>query len=319
MKQKLSRCVTIYGQWNYVSLWVDNDELYDPSVEWMIINDLPSDPCPEVLKDKLQVRGVELLTPQFNLGRSSARNFCARRASGKWVEFVDGDDIPLPLSPDEWTGNDDKLLHQFPSKTYELRNGNVESCELERDSEFGYPGVLSRLSGVNCRPACLVYDRATFLEAGGFDGRYDTIEDLHLLWKLEKYGVDVYHHDKPKQLYQRDGKESPINYNYSALYKVRFFREAALRSKQARCSEVSAMWDYSDSYMTHVAEMCLGELKSHADRNDYVHPEYLHPHLKFKKKYSITLFWLARDIFVKSWKPGIICRMREALRLVFAR
>jgi len=317
MKQKLSRCVTIYGQWDYVSLWVDNDELYDPSVEWMIINDLPSDPCPEVLKDKLQARGVRLFTPQFNLGRSSARNHCARQACGVWIEFVDGDDIPLPLSPDDFSSNAEALLHQFPSQTYKLRNGNIELCDLERDSEFGYPGVLSRLSSVNCRPACLVYDRATFLEVGGFDGRYDTIEDLHLLCKLENFDVEVCSHKHPKQLYQRDGKEFPINYDYSALYKVRFFREAAMLSGQQEQSVTSAMWDYSDSYMTHIAEMSLSELKRHAVRDDFDHPKYLQKHIKLKKKCSRALLWLARDLFVRSKRPDILCRIREALRLVF--
>jgi hypothetical protein len=222
----ISRCVTIYGQWDYVPLWLDNLPLFSPDIEWILVNDHPGDLCPQPLRSTLEARGVLLVENEFNLGRSGARNRALALARGEWVEFVDGDDIPLPLELPAPALLATAGLLQFSNAFYRLDGALMIRLgeDAEVDNVWQRLGLLTHLPPVNCRPACLVFRTELIRRVGGFDGRFDTCEDLHLVWKLDQLAPVVLSLPVAKQLYRRDEQAScdsdSISWGMRRLMKV---------------------------------------------------------------------------------------------------
>jgi glycosyltransferase involved in cell wall biosynthesis len=317
----LSRCVTVYRQWPYIRRWMLHAGLYPDTVEWLVINDAPDDPCPEDIRLEFVKWGVTLIQPKANLGRAGARNACASVARARWVEFVDGDDIPLPLNLDRLQAAEDDRLQVYPNELYELADGIPVRCGVPDPSEFGFPGVLRRLPSINCRPSCLIYPRAVFLELGGFDGRFDTIEDLHFVWKWDRaqcLSAEVVKHSEAKQLYLDDGKGSVIDQIHQPMHKARFFRMVAEFSGSDGKLDPSPLWDYADSFILQGTANALGELNARCGRDGYAHPAYLTPHLCRSEERSESLYWLAKDLYLGAGKPGFTARLGEAVKLCFS-
>ncbi len=78
----VSRIVTCYGQWDFIKLWLDEDNLFVPEVEWLLMDDKPSEPPPAELLQRLKQRGIHYHKSDFNLGRSAQRNKGAALAAG---------------------------------------------------------------------------------------------------------------------------------------------------------------------------------------------------------------------------------------------
>lgn len=206
----VSRVVTVYGQWDYLALWLGNDQLFVPEVEWILVNDDPSRNCSIELLTRLKQRGITCLSPEINQGRSGARNLGLAASTSPWVEFVDGDDIPLPLELDDFQSLPDADIILFRNDFYRIGKEGVEVSpeEAAADDVWQRIGLLRELPPINCRPACLVFRREILNRVHGFDGRFDTCEDLHLVWKMDQVGATVKSIAKVKQLYRRDDQAS---------------------------------------------------------------------------------------------------------------
>lgn len=115
-----------------------------------------------------------LLVDDPDLGVCAARNVGLERAVGDVVAFTDDDCRPPP----DWLAAIDRAFERRPDLV--LLEGPVEG------------GIT--YEGRRKYPTCnLAVDRATALEAGGFDDRFEYWrEDTEFGWRLEEYGTAVY-------------------------------------------------------------------------------------------------------------------------------
>jgi len=303
----LTRIVTIYEQWDYLHHWIDEDALFnDPSVAWIVCNDAPHSPCPPGLCAAICARGASLLTPAFNLGRSEARNLGARAASSLWLEFIDGDDVPLPIDLD-WlrSAPRDRLVH-YPHRTYALIDEKVNPMStLEPPNPFFWQiGLIRRLPVINCRPSCLIFPTEAFHAIGGFDGRYDTCEDLHLIWKFDRTAIGVTEGPAPKQLYRATGGER-CDPEVIGFYTHRLLRMGARQTG-----------DLSDVIHTQADAQALRGIRAlHTELTKHYNAS-ISRHVDTLRDVS-DLFWRARDTFLREYRPGFTLRFREALKILF--
>jgi glycosyltransferase involved in cell wall biosynthesis len=217
----LARIVTCHRQWQFLEQWLKDDRLFGPEIEWVVVNDAPeSSPSPET-EALLRRRGIQLVSPACNLGRSGARNLGAEHATALWVELIDGDDVPLPLDPNTLSGlSADVVTHPV----WEI----PENCRVlpEPPAQLGmramWGELLPGLHPIDVRPASLIWKRSFLLGLGGFDGRFEGAEDLQLAFKAHRQGARMVRHLPPKQAY-RFRKE---NHNWDPVHVIghlRFF------------------------------------------------------------------------------------------------
>ena len=202
----VTRIVTCYGQWHYFADWVFDDALFPAWVRWIILNDRPGDACPPDIAARLETVGARVESSEFNLGRSAQRNLGARLADTPWVEFVDGDDLPLPLDREDFAQQPEAVdvlhfrhqIHQLSGNDPRERN-LVEAPQLPDDAADD--DLLAYGASEAIRPANLAFRRRSFLAVGGYDARFEGAEDTHLLWKLMCRRAGIAQVARPKQSY----------------------------------------------------------------------------------------------------------------------
>lgn len=209
---RLTRIVTCYRQWGLIGCWIDREELFGAGVEWMVVNDAPDDACPPGLAAVLIRRAVRVVQVAHNLGRVGARNRGAHEARAEWIEFIDGDDMALPVDLADLPGTDEADILQFPAPAVMMpvtaASGWRPPSEALRHAENWSP-ILPRLRPFDVRLTANLWRRDFFLHAGGFDGRFDGFEDVQLAFKADRLGARVVRRARPKQLYcQRPGRET---------------------------------------------------------------------------------------------------------------
>lgn len=170
---RISRIVTIYNQWNYLE-WLADDALFTPETEYIIVDDCSESPAPAAIIAHLADRRITLLRLPRNQGRCVARNTGAERAHGEFIDFIDGDDRPLPVAVHGSWSHADVVCFPFEVHgiAHDARTSWVRHPLLEdpRAAE----GFLDP------RPAAVLWRRRAFLEIGGFDPRFECAEDLDL-------------------------------------------------------------------------------------------------------------------------------------------
>ena len=215
----LARIVTCHRQWHYLEQWLTDDRLFGPEIEWVVVNDAPAAPPSPTNEALLRRRGVQLVSPACNLGRSGARNLGVDHARAAWVELIDGDDVPLPLDPRMLSGLSAEVV---TCPVWEI----PESCRTlpEPPAQLGlramWAELLPGLHPIDVRPASLIWRRDFLLKLGGFDGRFESAEDLQLVLKADRMGGRVVRHPAPKQAY----RTRPGNPNWDHLHVIGHLR-----------------------------------------------------------------------------------------------
>ncbi|MBK8475430.1 MAG: glycosyltransferase [Opitutaceae bacterium] len=201
MPPLVSRIVTCYRQWAYLAQWIGDETLFSPEIEWFVVNDAPADPPPPELAAKLTERGIRLLSPPANLGRSRARNLGARESSGRWLDFIDGDDRPLVLATTGLAESTAGLI-EHPVR---LAQKGRDLFELGASAPVSRPSIwrslLPEYQPINVTPAAVLWRRETFQLLAGFDARFDGAEDFHLVFRAMLAEVPLARLDTPKQCY----------------------------------------------------------------------------------------------------------------------
>lgn len=200
----ITRVVTCFQQWDFIRLWLPDDSLFQPHVRWLLVNDDPNCPPPGDLQQQFSARRIELHTPLFNRGISGARNFGLQLIDTKWVEFVDGDDWPLPVSEAPLREHSGKSLLIYRFILHTLDGGarkEVKDWPFNSSNTDDVRFVFTRDERLQGRAAVSVWDRQSLVDLGGFDPRYDGIEDLHLAWKVDRTGLPFDFVPEAKQSY----------------------------------------------------------------------------------------------------------------------
>lgn len=206
-----------------------------PELEIILINDGSTEDCAKQCRELSGADSRILLLEQEHLGVSAARNHGMRRASGKWILFVDSDDWLEPDALETIRGY--ISLHEFDILVFNCvletkgrfsdqgREGDTPSCALDHGFLSGMHCtddadikelVCRKAVGTFCEPgkkeahnyALLMWDKAyrkAWLDKHGlsFHEKLFVGEDsLFILQCMEKvrnvYCVDriLYHHRK---------------------------------------------------------------------------------------------------------------------------
>lgn len=106
-----------------------------PNFELIVVDDVSSDRTFEIAKgyEKKDSR-VRVFRNEKNLGDYPNRNKAATYAQGKYLKYVDGDDLIYPFGLEQLVF----YMEQFPEAGYGL-------CSLDQDVDNKYPFVLSPL------------------------------------------------------------------------------------------------------------------------------------------------------------------------------
>lgn len=220
-------------------------------IEWIIVDDCPSSPPPLEIRCILEQHRIGVISPAFNLGRSRARNLGASFANGTWIEFIDGDDVPLTV--------DLNCLHptaklvifpvlEFPENEI-LPPPQYDKIEIKSN----WSGFLPKLHPVDVRPAALIWRISFFKETTGFDARFDGGEDFELMVRANCLSPQVHRHDCPKQAYRRREGNLSLGRLYIESH-IKLFEHHFIKSTEATISKQANIFlgkEYLFSAYTH--------------------------------------------------------------------
>lgn len=226
------------------------DQTYS-NLEIVVVDDGSTDDSLAILR-RLGDRIV--LVSQKNGGAAAARNRGAREASGKWIAFLDADDV---WAPDKIEAQMNSMGDACWSYTDCVFAGGVN--DGRRDSEFSekLSGmifdklILSNFIGTSSVLVC----RDVYLASGGFDESLCSIEDWELWLRLAKEHPITYL-DQPTVRYRvRPGSMSRSSRrNLPNHLKVidSMFSEGGLAHEKRALKKVALANSYS--ICSHIAE-----------------------------------------------------------------
>lgn len=151
--------------------------------EIIIVNDGSTDDGPSKVQ-ALQHPKV-IFVEKENGGVSSARNVAANHANGRYLAFMDADDLWMP----DYLSEMKKLINAYPDgggygADWIYRNELRQWAE-QRPLPEGYLDYFTvSLSRVGLNVSATVMPRNTFFDLGGFDERLSRGEDLDLWFRL---------------------------------------------------------------------------------------------------------------------------------------
>lgn len=125
-------------------------------------------------------------------GRSRALNVGIEAARGRWIAYLDDDDLYLPRHLEVLLGavGDGAAPRSRSAFSHAdlvrlARQADGSYLEASRDPVFGRPYDASRLLYGNTIPLlCLLHERSAWEEAGRYDESFDLFEDWEFLVRL---------------------------------------------------------------------------------------------------------------------------------------
>lgn len=167
--------------------------------ELIIVDDCSTDNTDEVVKPFLSDERIKYLKNEKNSGAAVSRNRALREASGKWIAFLDSDDLWMPEKLE-------KQIHFMEKNGYRFSYTNYAEIDIE-DNRNGImvtgPKRITKTGFFNyCWPGCLtvMYDR----DAVGFIQIADIKKNNdYAMWLKVCRKADCYLLDEELALYRR--------------------------------------------------------------------------------------------------------------------
>lgn len=159
MEEKVSVIVPNYNCEKFIGETVNSviNQTYK-NWELLIVDDCSTDGSVEVIK-KLQAADgrIKLFINEKNSGAAASRNKALKEASGKWIAFLDSDDLWLPDKLEKQIAFMEENGYKFSYTAYEHIDENSNSLNVRVTG----PKVLSKRKMFRyCYPGCLtvMYD-----------------------------------------------------------------------------------------------------------------------------------------------------------------
>ncbi|WP_310556094.1 glycosyltransferase [Flavobacterium sp.] len=156
------------------------------NIEIIIVNDGSIDNSKVVIENYMAVNNNCILLNQENKGPSFSRNFGATKASGKYIMFLDADDLVHQTYVNKCIA----VLEN--NSTIDIVYSEIEFFEAQtgkwRLNDFEMPSFLIN----NCIPICAVFKTELFRSIGGFDTNLSFTEDWDLWIQIIKTNKIVF-------------------------------------------------------------------------------------------------------------------------------
>ena len=202
---QFSLIIACYKQEQFIRETVDSAlALPYPDKEIIVVDDASPDRTSQILEEYGDK--IRLIKHEKNLGANVGRNEGALAASGKYLVFLDGDDLYLPWSLDLY------------ARVIDLRHPKIILCRLlffrgpipkPKFDEFGhsvqiveYDALMKKDYTYRGSASAIVVDRRAFLEVGGFTKEIfpSDIDDLTI--KLGYSGKTIHILSHPTTAYR---------------------------------------------------------------------------------------------------------------------
>lgn len=185
--------IACYNQEGFVKQAVDSALAQTTqSKEIIVVDDGSKDRTPEILRE--YGNSIVFIAVTENGGALAARNRGASVATGKYLVFLDGDDVLMPWALDVYQRLIESRSPTILFGKCELFSGKIPEAETSDpcDIEFvDYLNFLSKDRPCIFNTSTLVVERAAFWSAGGWSPSifYQDIQDL--LTKMEVAGRTI--------------------------------------------------------------------------------------------------------------------------------
>lgn len=140
----------------------------------------------------LEYSKVKFKVSEHNIGRPKARNLCIREARGKYLIWVDDDDIPasnmISTYLDVIKNEPDIDIAYCDLQIFDSSTGNAISV-ISADDIAGYGSLLTRnlLKGKGITSGGALIRRSLFFKVGGYDERFLKAQDAELWFRFSNF------------------------------------------------------------------------------------------------------------------------------------
>ena len=159
-------------------------------IEIIIINDAGTDIADQVAQWNLR-NNIVYLQHATNKGQGTARNTGLRAARGKYIAYLDDDDIFFPDHIERLVAaleqSSYRAAHTTAFRSHQVKQGN-RCVEVKRTVPYNTAATHDKLLVQNCVPIlCIMHEKACLEKAGYFDETLKTHEDWDLWIRISRY------------------------------------------------------------------------------------------------------------------------------------
>ncbi len=221
MQPLVSVLMTVYNREKYISQAIESiaKSTYQ-NWELIIVDDQSKDRSVEIAQSyAINDKRIRVYVNEENLGDYPNRNKAASYALGKYIKYVDADDMIYPYGIEQLV----YYMEQFPNAGYGL-------CSLEQDKEKIFPFQLDPTAAYQRHyfktplfhkaPLSAIIKKEVFDKVGGFTGKrmLGDFEMWHILSQhypvvLMPHGIAWYRvHDEQEMSLHRSDPMEPFKY-----------------------------------------------------------------------------------------------------------
>lgn len=158
MNSMISIIMPSYNTANYIEASIESvrRQTYE-NWELIIVDDCSTDDTDEVVRPFLSDRRIRYLKNEQNSGAAISRNRALREAKGKWIAFLDSDDLWLPEKLEEQVAFMEQNGYHFSYTNYE----EIDMAGEKTGVRVRGPKKITKTGMFNyCWPGCLtvMYD-----------------------------------------------------------------------------------------------------------------------------------------------------------------
>lgn len=197
--------------------------------ELIIVDDCSSDNTDEILSTYLSDDRIHYLKNEKNSGAAFSRNAALREAKGRWIAFLDSDDLWMPEKLEKQIDFMDRNGYSFSYTNYEEINvdGNRTGVKVTGPKKITKTGMYNY-----CWPGCLtvMYDRSMvgLIQIEDIKKNNDYAMWLKVCTKADCYLLDEY---LGKYRKGRAGSVSTHSIKTMIGWHYKLFREAEKMGK----------------------------------------------------------------------------------------
>ncbi|WP_034445474.1 glycosyltransferase family 2 protein [Butyrivibrio sp. AE2032] len=189
--------------------------------ELILVDDGSKDGSPEVIEEIIKKQGkrIRLIRKESNVGAAEARNAGIDASSGRYIAFLDADDVWMPDKLEKQIAFMEKTGAAFSFHSYEFGDENAKPTGkiVHVPATLKYKQALSRT---------VIFTTTVMFDTEKIDMEIIHMpkvpsEDTATWWRILKSGYVAYGLDENLAVYRRPGKSLSSN-KLEALYRIWF-------------------------------------------------------------------------------------------------